>query len=357
MEQTTNVIGYLASSQLLLTGLFYFIFFRKSNVGALLVLNCVCLLVVMFPYGFESTLLNYVLGRIGAATPALLWLFAHALFTDDRKVTVLEWFFLISYILARGVATYANLDNDGAENSLFNLMSLYGLLVALGLAVHVIYLAMREFRHDLLEERRVIRGPFAAGLGVVMALLVAALLSPQFLSEADSSRFSEVVFLISKILIFLFFLAINLLTLQLAPDTQLVVANNANETGKYANRELQLAESDLELVQELDRRMMQEKLFVKPELTIGQLAEYLSVQEYKLRVIINRELGYRNFNQFLNHYRINEACTHLEKKTSYRNISIVAQDVGYVSLSTFNQAFKKLKGVTPTEYKASHIQN
>ena len=42
-------------------------------------------------------------------------------------------------------------------------------------------------------------------------------------------------------------------------------------------------------------------------LTIGRLAEQLGTQEYRLRRLINRRLGYRNFNEYLNDYRIREA--------------------------------------------------
>ncbi|MEX0963297.1 MAG: helix-turn-helix transcriptional regulator [Pseudohongiellaceae bacterium] len=321
----------------------------------MIALLCFCLLAALIPepLNTEHPLLSYLQGRIAAATPAVLWLFAHTLFVDDRRVSPVAWLFLIGYQLARGIAVYS-VQINSTENAVVTVLTVLGLLIAFGLAVDVIIMATRELRHDLLEPRKRIRGPFAAGLGLVMALLVAVLLSPEFMSETGAAGFGQAVVSICWLLIFVFFLSFNLLSFRLAPDSQFIVDSAEVDADPKTYSQLQLDESDLELMRELDRRMLQEKFFTEPELTIGQLAALLSVQEYKLRVIINRELGYKNFNQFLNHYRIHEACLLLEKKSKHRNISIVAQDVGYSSLSTFNHAFKKLKGVTPSEFKASH---
>lgn len=347
-------LGYLALSQLIFTGLFYFFYFRKSSLGILISLLSVSLIPSVLPNFSqpEFLYLNYVMGRIGAATPALLWLLAHAFFIDDKKVTPVAWFFLIGYQVVRAYATFLEQVSGVTGSAFLSTLNLSGLLIAFGLAVHVITMAMREIGNDLLEERRRIRGPFAAGLGIVMALLVAILLAPEFLNGPVAARFAQFGIIVSVSLIFLFFLIANLLTFRLTPDSQLIIGSTAQEPEEKTNQTVRLAESDLEIVKELDRKMLEERLFTDSELTIGRLAKHLDVQEYKLRLIINRELGYRNFNQFLYFYRINEACQLLEKKSKHRNISIVAQDVGFASLSTFNQAFKKLKGITPTEFKS-----
>jgi len=355
MFQLLSTASYLAASQLLLTGLFFFCYYRQTSLGLLVSLLCICLLAaVLNPViSAEYPLLNYIQGRIAAAVPAVLWLFAHTLFVDDRRITPMAWVFIVGYQVARGIAVYAA-DINNTDNAILTTLTLAGLLIAFGLTIHVIVMAIRELRHDLLEQRRRIRGPFAAGLGLIMAVLVAMVIAPEFMSQEAVAGLSQAITAISWLMIFFFFLAFNLLTFQLAPESQFVVDSIEPDRESKPTPQLQLAESDLVLMRELDRRMLEEKFFTEPELTIGQLAELLSVQEYKLRVIINRELGYKNFNQFLNNYRINEACSLLEKKSKHRNISIVAQEVGYGSLSTFNQAFKKLKGETPSEFKTSH---
>ncbi|MBR0801556.1 helix-turn-helix transcriptional regulator [Bradyrhizobium jicamae] len=53
--------------------------------------------------------------------------------------------------------------------------------------------------------------------------------------------------------------------------------------------------------------MTVERIYRRERLTIGLLSAELGVPDYRLRQLINEGLGYRNFNAFLNHYRIGEA--------------------------------------------------
>jgi len=87
-------------------------------------------------------------------------------------------------------------------------------------------------------------------------------------------------------------------------------------------------------------------------LTIKILAQKLDLPEYKTRALINQTLGYRNFNDYINQLRIQEAAQRLidEPETPILNISL---DVGYRTLSSFNRAFKDIKNITPTDHRLS----
>ena len=89
-------------------------------------------------------------------------------------------------------------------------------------------------------------------------------------------------------------------------------------------------------------------------LTIGQLAEQLKVPQYRLRAAINSGMGHRNFNDFLNSYRIQEATQRLQS-TADAGLPIltIAMDAGFRSLSSFNKAFRQTQGLTPTAYRKS----
>ena len=105
------------------------------------------------------------------------------------------------------------------------------------------------------------------------------------------------------------------------------------------------------------KAMKQERLYAEPGLTIGDLAARVSVQEYRLRKLINQSLHYRNFNQFLNRYRIEEAARRLlDPEEEHIPISSIALDVGYASLSSFNKAFKEIHGVTPSVYRSGQAE-
>ena len=74
--------------------------------------------------------------------------------------------------------------------------------------------------------------------------------------------------------------------------------------------------------------------------------------EYRLRQAINEGLGHRNFNAFLNRYRIDEAKAALSDPTQ-QDVAVltIAMDAGFQSIGPFNRAFKAESGLTPTEFR------
>ena len=89
-----------------------------------------------------------------------------------------------------------------------------------------------------------------------------------------------------------------------------------------------------------------------PGLTIAALAAELDTPEHRVRALINRRLGYRNFSAFLNRHRIAEAREKLvEKESVDLPVLTIAMDLGYNSLATFNRAFRAETGTTPSDYR------
>ena len=101
------------------------------------------------------------------------------------------------------------------------------------------------------------------------------------------------------------------------------------------------------------KAIMQEGFYRRENLTLKDLSNVLEVPEYKVRAAINKELGYRNFNEFINEYRINEAAKRLRDEPE-TPISNIALDVGYRTLSSFNRAFRKEKDTTPTAFREGY---
>jgi len=107
-----------------------------------------------------------------------------------------------------------------------------------------------------------------------------------------------------------------------------------------------------ELRKKLEILLTEKKIYRSEGLTIGQLAEMLTEQEYKVRRHINGELGFRNFNDFLNKYRVSEACEILSDPSQNRKTVLeIAYSLGYQSIGPFNKAFKDLTQTTPTAYR------
>ncbi|MBP6776550.1 MAG: helix-turn-helix transcriptional regulator, partial [Piscinibacter sp.] len=101
----------------------------------------------------------------------------------------------------------------------------------------------------------------------------------------------------------------------------------------------------------LERAMADERAYRREGLTLVALAQTLAMGEASLRALINQELGYRNFNDFLHHYRLQEAVGRLAAEDL--PILSIALDVGYGSIGPFNRAFRQRFGMTPTEYRAA----
>jgi AraC-like DNA-binding protein len=102
----------------------------------------------------------------------------------------------------------------------------------------------------------------------------------------------------------------------------------------------------------LETLMRVENLYREESLSIGALANRMGLPEYKLRRLINQGLGFRNFNAFLNAYRIDEAKRALgDSSQATVPVLTIAMDAGFQSLGPFNRAFKAVTGMTPTEFR------
>ena len=116
-------------------------------------------------------------------------------------------------------------------------------------------------------------------------------------------------------------------------------------------------ESDLESGQDGDwlafkLRFIDQQEYKEPGLSIALLAAKLVVPEYRLRRLINKKLGYRNFNELLHEYRIRNACLQLaDPSKNTTPILTIALTQGYQSINPFNKAFRQLKGCTPSEFR------
>ncbi|SIN61346.1 AraC-type DNA-binding protein [Parasphingorhabdus marina DSM 22363] len=105
------------------------------------------------------------------------------------------------------------------------------------------------------------------------------------------------------------------------------------------------------------REVMETGLFREHDLTLNQLCQKTGIHEYQLRALINQEMGYRNFREFLNSYRLREVQAHLSRpEFETVPITTIALDAGFNSIPSFNRVFKAEFGVSPSEYRAENQQ-
>ncbi len=96
-----------------------------------------------------------------------------------------------------------------------------------------------------------------------------------------------------------------------------------------------------------------QKLFLEADLSLQKLAKEINTKPNYLSQVINTKHNC-NFREFINKYRIDFA----KKLLSGTNLKIeaVAYDSGFNNISTFNLAFKKETGMTPSQYRKSTLK-
>jgi AraC-like DNA-binding protein len=89
---------------------------------------------------------------------------------------------------------------------------------------------------------------------------------------------------------------------------------------------------------------------------VAQLARLAAIPEHRLRRLVNRGMGYRNFRELVNDVRIAEARNRLADPARAREqVLNLSWDLGYDSLAPFNRAFRERTGMSPTDYRKSAL--
>ena len=94
-----------------------------------------------------------------------------------------------------------------------------------------------------------------------------------------------------------------------------------------------------------------EKVYVQKTLSLSELARMLDTNGNYLSQYINNQLQ-TNFNDYVNSYRVKEACRIFKNDASMKfTVDQVADMVGFSSRSTFYTTFKKFTGITPAFFQ------
>lgn len=134
------------------------------------------------------------------------------------------------------------------------------------------------------------------------------------------------------------------------------IVNNGAKTDngkkeKYQNRKLN-GQDARELIDALNLVMREQQLYLNPNLSLALMAKKVGNLQTTVSQALNDNLG-KSFNLYVNEFRIQHAQQLLIGE-SRMNMEIVAERSGFNSTSTFFAAFKKVTGLTPASYRASH---
>jgi AraC-like DNA-binding protein len=294
----------------------------------------ICYLILETPF-IQSYRILFLIALTGSiSVPVLFFLVNKAIFDDHFKPTwaILGWFALEIVphfcIYLRGIVSI--------NETLLQITYIVSEIVSLGFVLAGLYVAVKTRKADLVESRLRFRNIFIL---VTAAIIGITLIVESLPIARESVDILQVIQRTSIILLTLFFLLSN-------------VEIKSGFFFKEVPKEKPVVAEDTQLRSKLESLIQEKKIYRKEGLTIGELSELMNEQEYRVRRLINGELGFRNFNDFLNQYRVNEACEVLNDSSQNRKTILeIAYSLGYQSIGPFNKAFKELKGTTPTAYR------
>ncbi len=358
MLSISSLFAPLAISQLALLGLLL-LFNYRGLLARLLAFFCLCLvayvLLTMNLFN-DSVSGTFVLGRLATLSPFVIWLIAYLLFVDEGKIKPVIWISIACFVVARATGQLLQIFTPEVADSGFHfvLTQLLPQLAMLAFSVHAVLLGLQGYADDLVIQRRQFRVSFVICMGAVVVAVVGISMLTGLqnyyglnliagLDNISSDVYNFYLFAVS-----LFF---NLRAFRLSEEALTLIPQHAAQNLPAQTASSNAKAIDPAIVEKLESLMLDERLYAQPGLTIADLAERLSMQEYKLRRLINQSMQYRNFNQFLNNYRIEAASSQLRQSDD--PVSSIALGVGYSSLSVFNKAFKDRFSMTPTEYRSA----
>ncbi len=280
---------------------------------------------------------------VSAGVPAAFWMTMGAIFNDGFRA---RWYHGLGWLTLVGLALMDQFRHpmavDVARTGLSAAFLLLGAWHALsGRAV------------DLVEGRRRLRVGYAAFI-VLYALVAIASdwlwpggLSAPSISLANAATLTAVIFLFS------------MLSSTVSAETPLAQgAVRAKPLPRPSDSRPEAPSAGVEAAQLVALRHLldHDKVFREPDLSIASLSQKLGIPEYRLRHLINRQLGHRNFNAFVNGYRLADAEAALSDPAQASvPILTIALDAGFGSIGPFNRAFKAQTGVTPSEYRRARL--
>ncbi len=307
---------------------------RVKGVGILLILGtityCGMPLVELYTPYYDQLKFFWLLASI---VPSTLLLFVFFIFEESCDVP--KWMMAL-VLLSVGSSVWYQIVGVGLPGSPIWLQLLKGVITAIAIVV-----IWRGRENDLIESRVKVRNICI----LVMAIEILAIIFVEVITKHNPpvliDTITQLWLMVCAFLMNYFFVHFN-------PQGILLYRGQVNTPSEPESI------SD-PLVVNLLERMSEERLYADHDLRVGSLANEIGVPEYKLRQKINQELGYRNFNQFVNHYRIEEASVKLREDRRLPVLSI-ALDVGFRSISSFNSAFQQHFGLSPTQYRAQETK-
>ncbi|WP_074410401.1 MULTISPECIES: helix-turn-helix domain-containing protein [Aquimarina] len=121
---------------------------------------------------------------------------------------------------------------------------------------------------------------------------------------------------------------------------------------KKEKKTIELPDEEIESLRfKIKNAFKSDKLYHNPKLTLRKLSDTVAVNSKQVSYIINH-IEHKNFFDFVNDYRVEEAKLLLEDDDYYKyTIAAIGEMVGFNSRDAFYRAFKKKYGRTPASFR------
>jgi AraC-like DNA-binding protein len=297
------------------------------------------MLIHMFEKYPALALPTHVCALLGAAVPFAFWHLTRVHFDDEPRLKPWHWLLLVALVAMRYTGwRVAEGIMPASSEAMRVFWGVVPRLLGIAFVVHALLNVYVGARSDLVLPRLRLR---YSVLGVVGTYVLIELSTQAFFAGRPHMDAAQDLHGYAGGLLLL---GIGVVAFRLQPEILRPARMPAEP----------IPALDPRLVERLRELIDGERVFRQEGLTVAGLAQRLGTQEARLRQIINAQLGFKNFNAFLHHYRIGDARRALaDAGQRHRSVAEIAYDVGYASLGPFNRAFKELTGLTPTEFRAS----
>ena len=289
----------------------------------------------LYPWLHFKPSLLFIPDLLSNAIPLSFLLFIQAVFSEHKKPDKLSLLIGLIYLSLSYLVLWLNSDNSWRET-----LWIAGRSLMIVVAIYSLFTVLHRWKVDLVERRRKFR---------MLVLIVAcsntfAIPSIELMQIGVGTTIQIQTMINSYMLLSTLLFAVVLIAL--GPSE---LFSNAKITKQDLN---QLSEADQYELNKILLAMNEQHLYREVGQSIKGLSEQLSIPEHRLRRYINEHLGYRNFNDFLNSYRLREIKDKLCSMELARvPILTLSMDAGYQSIATFNKVFKISEGLTPKAYR------
>ncbi|MDO3381680.1 AraC family transcriptional regulator [Gilvimarinus algae] len=142
-----------------------------------------------------------------------------------------------------------------------------------------------------------------------------------------------------------FILLIALFFYSVSHAQRLTTTKGLNKTESKSNENID------DLIGKIMSGIREQKLYLKPNINVEQFSDMIGLPYRDVSFAINRAFD-RNFFEFINTYRVEEAKRYLgDKDCLHMSVMEILLESGFNSKSSFQRFFKRLTGESPTEYR------